>query len=90
MSDRVSRNIFGAQVLLGLSREGCIEVYIDNRRIFIVVYYIECLTRVQAMLMERGVGGKTMVWGTSYHIIIEQHILDTNAGKQLSYAATGV
>jgi hypothetical protein len=61
MSDRVSRNIFGAQVLLGLSREGCIEVYIDNRRIFIVVYYIECLTRVQAMLMERGVGGKTMV-----------------------------
>ncbi len=38
MSDRVSRNIFGVQTLRGLSREGCIEVYIDNQRIFVIVY----------------------------------------------------
>ncbi len=36
MSDRVSRNIFVAQALRGLSREGCIEVYIDNGRIFVI------------------------------------------------------
>ncbi len=31
-SHRVSRNAWG------LSREGCIEVYIDNQKIFVIVY----------------------------------------------------
>jgi hypothetical protein len=36
-SDRVSRKCFGVSAR-GLSREGFLEVYIDNRRIFVIVY----------------------------------------------------
>ncbi len=34
----MSRNVFGAQALWDWSREVCIEVYIDNQRIFVIVY----------------------------------------------------
>ncbi len=37
MSDMVSRKCFAVQVLEVLSREGFIEVYINNRRIFVIV-----------------------------------------------------
>jgi len=44
----------------GLSREGFIELYIDNQRIFIIIY-------LPSLIFSK-----------------QQHVLDTNAGKQLS------
>jgi hypothetical protein len=40
MSDRVSKDVMERKCYEGLSREGFIEVYIDNRRIFVIIYII--------------------------------------------------
>jgi hypothetical protein len=50
MLDRVSKDIIERKCYKGLCREGFIEVHIDNRRIFVIVYIIYtniCVSLVQ-------------------------------------------
>ncbi len=42
ISDRASRNVLERKHLRVESRECFIEVYINNRSLFVIVYYIKC------------------------------------------------
>ncbi len=46
-SDRVSRKCSQSVSTLGLSREGFIEVYIHNRRVFIIVFKFHSFLKVK-------------------------------------------